>query len=373
MKLLKLLITGPLLLYFMSCSDKQTTEEIIDSEAFYVGTYTDGESQGIYKYSLHANGKLDLIGLSAKSINPSFLTKTADNKYLVAVNEINNNGFGTVESYRIREDSLQFLTRSSTGGAHPCFVTIGKQGYVLVANYTGGNVGLLKLKSDGSLSSLLDVQQHTGKGTTDRQENPHAHSAWFAPHTNEVISVDLGTNELWFSRVDTVHMQLTPSSFQKIKMNVGAGPRHLVFHPNGKWVYVINELTSSISTLSKNEEGEYKLGATVSTLPTNYSLHNQCADIHISQDGKFLYASNRGHNSIAIFRVEENQGRLDMIGIQPTGGDWPRNFALSTDDEFIIVANKKSNNLVSFKRDKSTGLLNYVDSIKASSPVCILF
>ena len=342
--------------------------------SFFVGTYTDTISKGIYTYTLSEEGKLEKVGLAALTTNPSFLVKSFDHNYLLAVNEIDsNNGNGTVESYNINGDSLKFISRSSSGGAHPCFITVNKNGNVLTANYTGGNIGLLQLNSEGVLSDLLDIQQHTGKGTKKQQNTAHAHSAWFEADNNNIISVDLGTNELWFSKLDTSQQKLQFSSPKTLKMDEGAGPRHLSFHPNEKWIYSINELNSTVSLLEKTKNNTLEKKASFSTLPDGYTEDSYCADIHISSDGKFLYASNRGHNSIAVFSINSENGSLQSISHQSTKGNWPRNFSLSPDENYIIVANQHSNNLVSLKRDATTGLLKFTDEISAPSPVCILF
>jgi len=363
------------LFVFVGCQDtKEKAVQENNSYSFFVGTYTDTESQGIYTYLLEHDGVLKRVGLAAKSDNPSFLAKSKDNKYLLAVNEINNEeGVGTIESFEIKGDSLAFINKSSTGGAHPCFVSINDSDFVLVANYTGGNVGLLQLNEKGELSDLLDVEQHIGKGTTGRQEGPHAHSAWFESVGEGVISVDLGTNELWLSRLDTDSLKLLPSGQIKLSMSEGAGPRHLVFHPNNKWIYVVNELSGTVTLVQKNEEGIYETGVSISTLPAGYTEPNTCADIHISSDGKFLYASNRGHNSIVIFGVNSTDGSLSLIGHESTRGDGPRNFSLSPDESYLLVANQLTQNIVSFKRDKTTGMLEYVYQIEAPIPVCLLF
>lgn len=349
-------------------NDKNTNEMKQQKMPFYVGTYTKGSSEGIYKYSLLDNGKIELIGLVAKSENPSFITKSADNNYLIAVNE---NKEGTVESFKINDDSLNFINKSSSGGAHPCFVTVNNEGYVLVANYTGGNIGLLALGNNGKLSTLLDVQQHYGKGITDRQKAPHAHSVWFEPNDNNIISVDLGTDELIFSSIDSGKQKLIPSEPNKLKVKPGAGPRHLAFHPNENWIYVVNELNSTVS-LVKKKKNNYSLDHSISTLPKNYIEKSTCADIHISDDGKFLYASNRGHNSIAIYSIKAD-GKLKLLGHESTRGDEPRNFSLSPSNDFILVANQRTDNIVSFKRDVKTGMLEYVMEVEAFAPVCILF
>ncbi len=305
---------------------------------------------------------------------PLFLSKSVDGKYVVAINEItNNDGVGTVESFFIEKDSLVFLSRSTTGGAHPCFVSVNEEGFVLTANYSGGNVGLLQMDKNGILSELLDVQQHQGQGTTDRQKGPHAHSACFEPGGYGIIAADLGTNELWFSKLDTTAQKFVRSEQVKLSMTPGAGPRHLVFHPNNKWIYVLNELDCTITFLIQSEDGAYESGPSVSTLPKDYNEKNTCADIHTTSDGKFIYASNRGHNSIVVFEVNPLSGSLRLVGYESTRGNWPRNFSLSPDDNYLLVANQRSDNIVSFKRDNTTGLLAYIDQVEALSPVCILF
>ena len=340
---------------------------------FFVGTYTNGDSEGIYKYLLEKDGTMKRVGLVSVSDNPSFLTMSVDKKYLIAVNETNHNGAGTVESFLIKDDRLVLISRSSSGGADPCYITTDERGFVLVANYNGGNLGLLRLDKSGELSALLDVEQHTGSGTTNRQKGPHAHSVFFEPEGSEIISLDLGTNELWFSHLNTDVPQLIPSGRAKLKLHPGAGPRHLTFHPNGKWIYVVNELDCTVTIVRKHENRNYETGASISTLPDAFKKGYSCADIHITSDGKFVYASNRGHDSIVIYEVAGEDGSLSLIGHQSTNGETPRNFSLSPDDNFLLVANQSTNNIVSFKRNESTGLLTYVTQIEAPTPVCILF
>lgn len=341
---------------------------------FYVGTYTGGDSEGIYRYMLMHDGTLERIGLAAKTKSPSFLARTDDKKYILAVSEVNSaDNTGAVASFFIKDDNLEFISKTTSGGAHPCFVTSNSEGYVLVANYTGGNVGLMKIGEDGILSDLLDVQQHEGSGLTDRQKAPHAHSAWFEPGTQNILSVDLGTNELWFSSIDSKKQKLKALKPQTLKMAPGAGPRHLSFHPNNKWIYVVNELDCTVSLVKKLKSGDYKIDQTISTLPKVFTQKNSCADIHVSHDGNFVYASNRGHNSLVIYSVNKKNGVLKMLGHQSTFGSTPRNFAISPDGRYVVVANQNSNNLVSFLRDKNSGELEFIDQIEAPNPVCVLF
>lgn len=352
-------------LFALSCN--QSKEKKMNQAAYsvYIGTYTDIDSKGIYKITMDKSGKFGDLQLKAETMSPSFLCLANDGKNLLAVNEINSlDGAGSVESYQLGEE-LKLISRKSSGGAHPCFITE-KDGVVLTANYTGGNTGLLRIDADGKLSELLDVNQHEGAGTVEgRQDVPHAHSIWFQPNKSKAIALDLGTNELWASSITDDQFGNT----ERIAMPEGAGPRHLAFHPNGKYIYVINELSNTITILNAKT---LQILDNVNTLPQAFEGSSFTADIHISSDGKFLYGSNRGHNSIVIYAVLEDGG-LELIGHESTRGDHPRNFSLSPDGKFLIVANQNTNNLVCFKRNIKTGLLTFVDETKAVKPVCVLF
>lgn len=353
----------------VSCNkmSKEAKEEprIAPAYSFFVGTYTSDNSDGIYKFEMDSSGHLTNAGLLAKTENPSFLAVTADNKYLLAVNE---NEEGTMESYLIQEDTLIHINKTSTNGIHPCFITTNVNNMILAANYSSGNVALSKLNSEGEILPLLDLQQHEGKDTTDRQEGPHAHSSWFK--NDEVIAVDLGTNGLWFSKI--VNDKFEFAEQKTLKMAGGAGPRHLAFHPVEDWIYVMNELSGTVSQVEKTGD-EYSILSTASSLPQDFYGSNQSADIHISADGKFLYASNRGPNTIAIFSIDQESGALTAVGFESTKGDWPRNFSLTPDDKFLLVANERSDNIVVFKRDMETGLLDFVSESEAFTPTCIVF
>ncbi len=353
---------------FSACQNSQSQSEY----SFYLGTYTNGDSKGIYKLEMDADGKMKMLGLAAETKNPSFLAFANNQTTLLAINEVSlDNNMGTLESYLLN-DSLELVSRKASGGANPCFVAANKKGEVLVANYSGGNVGYLKVSNEGNLSELLDVQQHVGSGTyTNQQNEAHAHSVWFQPNSERIVAVDLGTNELMFSKIETEKKKLVEDFNDRIQLKDGAGPRHMTFHPNGNYAFVINELDNTISSFQIEDE-KFKLIDNTTTLPIDFKEKSYTADIHISKDGKFLYGSNRGHNSIVIFEVGE-KAELSLVGHESTRGDWPRNFNLSPDGKFLIVANQNSNNLVCFSRDEKTGTLTFVDEIKASSPVCILF
>lgn len=334
---------------------------------FYVGTYTDGASEGIYEYALDESGKFQNLGLVAKTSNPSFLTMNGAKDVLLAVNE---NEDGGVTSFAINGDSLEQRSKQSSGGGSPCYISVNQDGFILTANYGTGTLGLLQLGSDGKLSSLLDKEQHEGKGVTDRQEGPHAHSAIFLEE-DQVISADLGTDELWFYKLNTEAKKLEPEEPRKIALQNGAGPRHIAFNPDGESFYVLNELNNTVTRFIRENAGYIKKES-LSTLDENFNGSSSAADIHCSSDGKFLYVSNRGEDSIAVFKIADD-GSLENKSTFSVHGKHPRNFKLSPDEKFVIVANRDTNNIVSFKRDVESGSLEYVGEIEAPKPVCILF
>lgn len=366
---LKVLSLG--LIFMLNSCNKTTNnpEQTNNETSFLVGTYTnETSSKGIYQYTLQNDGTLLKDTLVATTENPSFLAYTKDRKFLVAVNETNS---GEMTSFQVSKNSLKSINQVPSGGAHPCHVMINDKGQVLVSNYTGGSLTLSQIDAQGKLEAL-DIQQHQGKGAHTRQEAPHVHSSWL--HHNTLIAVDLGTNALWFSKIDSVTNKLQKRPQEKLEMDVNAGPRHLAIHPkNNNWLYVINELNSTITLVTKNENGIYEKGASVSTIPKGFKEDNFCADIHISSDGRFLYASNRGHNSIAIYKVNDKTGELKLLVNELVKGNWPRNFTLSPNEDFLLVANQYSNNIVSFKRNQKTGLLTFVSEVDAPAPVCLLF
>lgn len=336
--------------------------------SFYLGTYTNESSEGIYQSALNTDGSFDSLQLKAKTTSPSFLSFAHNKDVLLAVNEVNIDGSGVVESYQINQTELTLKGRSSSGGAHPCHVITNEAGEVLVSNYSGGNIGYLNVEANGNLSALLDVGQHLGKGPTNRQTKPHAHSSWFIPNSNMAITVDLGIDQLVFYSIENHDLIITDS----VMLESGAGPRHLSIHPTKELLYVINELNSTVSVI-KMVDDSWTLLNSFSTLPNDYKGQNSCADIHISNDGRFLYASNRGHNSIAVFSIDNSGEVLKPIAHESVNGDWPRNFSLTPDNRFVVVANQNSNNLVSYSRNAETGLLSYLNEIKIDSPVCVLF
>jgi 6-phosphogluconolactonase len=362
---------GILALLIMSCNENTPVDT---TQSFYIGTYTKAESKGIYKADFNADGQFKNLKVMALSENPSFLAYTKDQKFLVAVNESTKEGEsnGSISSFRIENDSLVFVDKMHSHGNNPCHVTITEDNYVITSNYMGGNVVLSKLDENGKLS-YLDTNQHMGGSDHPRQEAAHVHSTWIHPETNDVIAVDLGTNDLWFYQIDRSKNTLIQKEQQKLAMDSIAGPRHLTFHPkNPNWLYVLNELDYSVSLVTY-EDGKYAVKSTTDILFEAPEGYNASADIHISKDGKFLYASHRGYNTIAVLEINTNDGALKLIDVHEIPGSWPRNFSLSPDQEYLIYANEWTNNIFSLKRDTENGTLTLTDSIQVPNPVMILF
>ncbi len=372
-----LIVVTSLLMYGDLCARPAPSGKL---QYFYVGTYTKAESKGIYIYSIDpVTGKLSNLGLAAKSENPSFLTLTPDGRFLLAANEIQDEkhgNMGSIESFSTgsKDHLLSSINKVWSGGADPCFVSVNSSGNVLAANYSGGNVALFHLDKSGKLSEFTDLKQHHGSGPNlARQKEPHVHSAYFEPLSNRIFVSDLGTDKVAIYLNEAGKGKLKPAEIPAINIAPGSGPRHLAFHPRLKVVYVINEILNNITVVNLNTNGSFTTIETVSTLPAGYTKESNCADIHITKDGRFLYASNRGFNSIAIFSVDPVNGKIVLIGQESIRGETPRNFTLSPNEDFLLVANQNSQDIVSFRRNSITGLLEFTDQIKAFKPVCLLF
>ncbi len=375
---MKIFILPILVLSMTLVSNSQTlpSENILH---FYVGSYTDSGSEGIYRFGLNTTtGKLHSNGLAILSENPSYLALTKDGNQLLSVRETrdaNNKSMGYIELFNVDESgNLSSVNIVSSGGAHPCHVAVNEEGAVIASNYTEGNVTLMRIGQTGELSEVLSADQHTGKGpVAERQDKPHVHSALFEPNGKRIFVADLGIDQVKVYTIDKTAFSLKPYKYPEIKMAPGSGPRHMAIHPNGKFLFIVNELSSNVSVVQLTPNGNFKILETVSCLPVDYSQPNTCADIHLSPDGNYLYASNRGMNTIAIFSVNGIDGKIKLIGHEDSKGEMPRNFTISPSGDYILVANQNTNNIVAFKRNPVTGLLNFTDQINAIKPVCLLF
>jgi 6-phosphogluconolactonase len=349
----------------------------------YVGTYTSGKSEGIYLYSLNlGSGELEHIATTKGVKDPSFLAVAPRERYLYAVNELEEfagKKSGAVSSFAVdqRSGDLNFLNQQPSLGGAPCYLVVDRSGrFVLVANYSGGNVAVLPIRSDGTLGEATDMKQDHGASiNTERQEAPHAHCIVLDPANRFAYACDLGTDKIMIFRFDERRGKLSTNQKPWVQLKPGAGPRHLVFHPAGKHAYVINELHATITAFVHDRiNGNLEEVQTIATLPSNFTGANTSADIHLSPDGRFVYCSNRGHDSIAAFEINSANGKLTLIAHESTGGKTPRNFAIDPTGGFLLVANQNSNNIVTFRRDKKTGRLmptNHVADVP--SPVCLKF
>jgi 6-phosphogluconolactonase len=343
----------------------------------FIGTYTAGKSKGIYVYEFNAaTGRAKPVS-TVFSKNPSYLALSADGNYVYAVNEGGQPGGVSAFSFDKTKGELQLLNQQSSGGADPCYVSINKASqWVVVANYSGGSLSALPVRSDGRLDSPSQLIQHTGSGAdTQRQEKPHVHSVVFSPDEHFLYAADLGIDKETIYHFDPAKQQpleATKDSF--VSIVPGSGPRHFVFHPAKPWAYLIDELSGTVDAfIYDSSTGNLEHFQRVSSHPAKYTGGKGSADIHISPDGKFLYASNRADaNSIAIYSIDPADGKLQIKGFQSTMGNHPRNFIIDPTGHFLLVANKNTDNIVIFKINPQTGLLKANGTqIKIPSPVCL--
>ena len=343
---------------------------------FFVGTYTDGTSEGIYRCRMDLrSGALELLDATGGIPNPSFLAVHPTEPFLYAVSEtpdFRGRESGGVFAYAVDPDThgLQELNAQPSQGGAPCYVSVTPNGrLVLVANYAGGNVAVFPVRDDGRLGEATSIEQHEGSSVNEqRQEGPHAHCILPDPTGTHALAVDLGIDQVVMYRLDGDRLSRAGSA----ALQPGAGPRHVVFDPEGAYAYVINELDSSVTSF-RYEAGSMEAMYTTSTLPEEFGGDNYCADIDVSTDGRFVYGSNRGHDSIVVFATDD-QGRLAAIQHVPTGGSWPRNFAIDPSGRFLLVANQRSDNIVVFAIHQATGRLDRTNrELSVSSPVCVRF
>ncbi|MGE0127309.1 MAG: lactonase family protein [Blastocatellales bacterium] len=355
---------------------KQKSNELL----MYVGTYTRGKSEGIYVYRMNlADGQLKHAATVKGISNPSFLAIDPKRRFLYAANESGEfagKRGGGVTAFAIDQKTgdLRKLNEQNSPGV-PCYVSVHPSGkFVFAANYGGGNVVIYPVRADGSLSEASDVAQHTGTGgDPKRQDRPHAHCILPDQSGRYVFAPDLGIDKVMIYRVDTKNGKFIPNGFGATKP--AAGPRHFAFHPSGKFGYVINELDSTVTVFEYDKaKGALKEVQAISALPAGFSGTSYCADIHVHPSGRFVYGSNRGHDSIVAFAIDQNTGKLNLIGHEPTGGKWPRNFGVDPTGAFLLVANQNTDNVVTFRIDQQSGKLTATgQNTEIPVPVCLKF
>jgi 6-phosphogluconolactonase len=350
----------------------------------FIGTYTEKEgsqSKGIYVYHMDLSSGELIFQREAKGIlNPSYLAIHPHKKFLYAVNEVQSfdgqeGGGVTALSIDSRSGELNLLNAYSSEGKDPCYISIEGTGrFALVANYSGGNAAMLPIQADGGLGPATDVVQHSGSSVhPERQTAPFVHSIVPDPANRFAIVADLGADKLVIYEMDLEQGKL--KKHDEVNVNPGSGPRHSIFHPNRQYLYLINELSSTLTVYRYDSRaGNLEELQTVPALPGDFMGENLCADIHISPDGRHLYASNRGHDSIVCFSIDQLTGQLTYRNHTATGGKEPRNFAIDPTGTFLLAAHERSDNVVIFQIDPVTGkLMKTGQEIKVSFPVCVKF
>lgn len=349
----------------------------------YVASYLtgDGAALHIYEMDLHS-GNLTPLGTAAGVQLSYYLTADPERRILFATDAAEacaGAPGGAVASYAIdrANGALTFLNHQSAGGSETCYLSVAPNGkFVLVANYTGGNLAVLPVRSDGQLGQATSLVNHEGSSiNADRQEGPHPHSVLFDPQHRFALSADLGADKIFIYRFDSDTGTLTPNDPPHFEVTAGAGPRHMVFHPNHRVLYVINELHSTVNAMSYDaSSGTLRDHQTISALPDGYSGQNDSADIHVHPSGRFLYGSNRGHESIVIFRIDEQSGTLSLVGHESIQGEFPRGFGIDPTGTFLLTANEHTDTIVTFRIDPTSGRLTPTGKItQVPQPASIRF
>jgi 6-phosphogluconolactonase len=349
----------------------------------YIGTYTKTTSKGIYVGRLNLEtGRLGELTLASELVNPSFVALSSDRRHLYAVSEGAGSLYagkpsGAVNAFAIDSKTglLSPVNHAASGGKGPCHLTVAPDGKaVFVANYSGGTVAMLPILSDGAVGEPTSVIQHEGHSIhPTRQQQPYAHSINLSPDGRFAYAADLGTDKLYTCRVDSPAGTLIPVG--ETTLAPGSGPRHLALHPDNKHAYLINELANTITVLAHNSStGAMTVLQTVPTLPSGFIGASTTAEVAVHPSGRFVYGSNRGHDSIAVFSVDPSTGNLTLIENVPTQGKRPRNFAIEPTGRWLIAANQDSDNLVIFTIDQNTGRLTPTgQNVTVGMPVCVKF
>lgn len=376
------MIRLPAFLSFLILMIMTTQHQASAQDLLYVGTYSDRGSEGIYVLEFdRKTGKLSERQTLPDKDSPSFLTIHPNGKYLYAVYREGKDAddqHGTVTAFAIdpKDGRLSKLNEQSSEGSGPCHVSVGPEGkLVYVSNYGEGNLAMYPIGSDGRLKEASAVVQHSGGSVNpDRQQEPHMHSIIPSESGNIIYASDLGTDQIMLYQPDHSSGNLSAASPPFVASTPGAGPRHFARHPSGQWAFSIEELSSTIAAYKVDKKsGSLEQVDRVTTLPKGASPDgNSTADIHVSPDGKFVYGSNRGHDSIVIYAIDTATGKLTYVGNEPAGGEHPRNFCVDQQGEFVWVANRDTDNVVVFRRDATTGKLTPTgNEIKVPAAVCV--
>lgn len=348
----------------------------------YFGTYTGAKSKGIYVSRMSDDGKLSAPELAAETASPSFLAVHPNKKFLYAVGEVSTFGgkkAGSVSAFAVdaKTGKLTALNQKPSGGGGPCHIDIDEKGRcVVVANYGGGSVQALPVNKDGSLGDPGTFIQHEGSSVNkSRQEGPHGHAIVFDPSQKYAVACDLGLDKVLIYKADVASATLTANTPAFATVAPGSGPRHLAFRPDGKFAYVINEMLCTMTAFAwDSKRGALEEVQTISTLPGEVQRGYSTAEVYVHPSGKFVYGSNRGHDSIVVYASDKKTGKLTLVEHQPTQGKTPRHFGITPNGKFLLAENQGSDTVVVFRIDPKTGKLTATgDKIEVGSPVCAVF
>ncbi len=371
LSIMKIYLTALLILFgFISTAQQQ--------HYLITGTYTTGKSQGIYVYKFNSSYGVAKEISHVKVSNPSFVAVSPNQQFVYSVLEdaASNGKGGAIAALSFNKTTgvLTFINQQPTGGDHPCYVSVDKTGrWVVAGNYSSGSLSLFPIDANGALGAATTIIQHEGSGPNKaRQSSPHVHCTFFSDDNRFLFVPDLGIDKVMIYAFDETTGKLTTAKQAFAQSNGGAGPRHICFHPAKKFAYLIEEMSGTV-VMFKYKNGRLKMKQRISNMPAGDSSIAASADIHVSPDGKFLYASNRANaNSIAIFSINKKNGKLRLIGHQSALGKTPRNFSIDPSGNYLLTANQNSDEIVIFKRDKKIGLLTDTQNrIAVGKPVCL--
>lgn len=356
--------------------EEEKTEETAETVRFYLGT---GTTEGIFSVMLNMeDGSMEIEHKNDNILNPSFIALSPNNEYVYAATRVEGQKEGGVSAFKIDPTThqLTFINQQSSMGQGPCYISVDPSGkWVLVANYSSGSIAIYPVGEDGSLGEATDVAQHEGSSIDpERQKGPHAHYVNIGLG-GLVYAADLGTDKVMIYQIDE-NGKLQPHSTPFVTCPPGGGPRHVDYHPNGKYAYLMNEMGGAVTVYKFDEStGSFETLQTLSSLPEDFDGYNKSADIHVHPSGKFLYASNRGDfDSVTAYAIDETTGMISVVDHENEGIVWPRNFNIDPSGKFLIVANKDDNSLVSFTIDAQTGALEATGhKVEVPTPMCVKF
>ena len=380
------LIAGVSLLLLMACSSEKNqtnSSKSISETKMLIGTYTrdegwvHGKADGVYRIVNSGDGEF-IINTAAEVINPSFVAISPDKKNVYAVSELGGapDSHGFIHAFSADEDmNLTYIDKYPTNAFSPAHVSVDATGkFVFAANYQGGVAMVYHRKEDGRLE-IAQQLDHEGSGPHQNQDASHTHMVKVSPDNKYLYIPDLGSDKIWSYKIDHESGQVVKTEQEFAEVVPGSGPRHMDFHPNGSIAYIMNELNSTVSVFEFNaQDGSLAEIQVLSTLPDDFDEWNSTADIHVHPNGKYLYTSNRGHNSIASFSIDESTGKLRFIAHTSSEGEIPRNFAIHPDGDKLLVANQNSDNIAIMDLDAESGALTFSGTnLEVPTPVCIVF